>query len=54
MIALRFDEYFSGLYAEMIEAIDSTEIQELFENLGQQMEEAKTRLSNDANAMKYM
>lgn len=54
LIANRFDQYFVELYAQMLEAVDCVEVQELFENLRQHMEQEKKRLSTDINAMKDM
>lgn len=51
-IANRFDLYFFQLYSDMLEAIDCEEVQALFKNLRQQMEEGKKRLSIDTNSMK--
>jgi len=54
VIAHCFDQYLSELYAGMSEAIESDKVQQLFDNLRQQMDQEKKRLSVDINSMKDM
>lgn len=51
IIANRFDQHFCDLYADMLQAVDCANVQALFENLRQHMEEEKKRLSMDINSM---
>jgi hypothetical protein len=50
-IAQRFDEYFCKLYEGLSGADESSNVQELFENLRQHMSQEKKRLSMDISSM---
>ncbi|MFC6441525.1 hypothetical protein [Pseudobowmanella zhangzhouensis] len=46
-LASRIDEYFLQLYEEMREAVEHSEVRDMFENLAQHITEEKKRLSTD-------
>lgn len=53
-IATKIDDYFCHLYEEMLEAVDCSLVQELFDNLRLHMVEEKKRLSIDIYSMMDM